>query len=84
MGDLFPYEVSYMTIEEAKQDPTFQQLHGVIKPDWLEVFVEAQLLNDFPDTVIVDFAQLNEIDFPFIPLMPNPMEEYHFFQGESS
>lgn len=80
MGNFFPYEVAIMTSEEAQRDQELQQMEIVQKPAWMAVFVDISLIEDLDTNMILDYIPLKDIEFPFIPLNPDPLDQYNFYQ----
>ena len=80
MGNFFPYEVAIMTSEEAQRDQELQQMEIVQIPSWMAVFVDLSLIEDLDTNMILDYIPLKDIEFPFIPLNPDPLDQYNFYQ----
>ncbi|MHA1521401.1 MAG: hypothetical protein ACTSRK_14550 [Promethearchaeota archaeon] len=77
---MFPYEVAFMTLDEAQKDQELQQMEIDKKPNWMSIFVDVSLIEDLDTDMILDFVQLLDIEFPFIPFNPDPLDQYEFYQ----
>ncbi len=79
MGNFFPYEVVPLSVQEAQEDKGLLRIKIEKKPDWLDVFVDETLLSDLSDPMIIDYTELNEIQFPFVVMNPQFSSDYHFY-----
>ncbi len=76
---MFPYEVGIVKRSFVENDETMQKIQTPNIPNGIELWVEIDLFQGVKDPVILDYMTLGEIEFPFSPPVPKPMEKYDFF-----
>jgi hypothetical protein len=75
----FPYEVGIIAQNRAKNDDSLIQIRSSGIPQFMEFYVEKIILNTLNNPLIIDYTELNEIEFPFIPAIPKALQDYNFF-----
>ena len=83
MSNFFPFEVAGMPLEEAQNDPGLIQVETSNKPEWLQIFVEKSIIPDLIDPMILDYSLLNEVEFPFVVINPQLIDDLQFYGNVS-
>lgn len=83
MSNFFPFEVAPISLSEAANDQGFMEMEIKKKPGWLHIFVEKSIVADLVDPMILDYSQLNQVEFPFVVLNPQLMEDLQFYDNQS-
>ncbi|MHA1777153.1 MAG: hypothetical protein ACTSWC_10285 [Promethearchaeota archaeon] len=72
-----------MPLEEAQNDPGLIQVETSNKPEWLQIFVEKSIIPDLIDPMILDYSLLNEVEFPFVVINPQLIDDLQFYGNVS-
>ncbi len=75
----FPYEIGIDSQNRAKNDDSLVKFTLEEIPSFMELYVENKVINTLTNPLIIDFTDLNDIEFPFVPAIPKALEEYDFF-----
>ena len=80
---MLPYEVGIVKRMFVKGDKSREKGPNIKVPEGIELWFESDLFRDVTEPIILDYMVLGEIEFPFSPPVPRPMDEYTFVPPRS-
>jgi hypothetical protein len=77
-GTTFPFDIAKIPLWRVAEDPTvvLYEIEGTLP---FPIFLDKKVVGTLPDPFILDFIEVEDFQYAFVPPIPRPLKTYDFF-----